>query len=119
MDKEWSLSVLDTFHEYCDHFVAAGKTNAGTVWVLKASKAAEKITEQLFPLPMSSKWTRTQLISFGSPLVNYMQSNRKVTLAIVPAFDAVKEFGQLLSKQPEWIQPYSPLMPSVLQLWKP
>jgi hypothetical protein len=26
MDKEWSLSVLNTFHEYCDNFVAAGKS---------------------------------------------------------------------------------------------
>jgi hypothetical protein len=50
MDKEWSLSVLDTFHEYYDNFVAAGKINPGTVWVLKASKAAEKINRSVVSL---------------------------------------------------------------------
>jgi hypothetical protein len=50
MDREWSLSVLDTFHEYCDNFVAAGKINAGTVWVLKASKAVEKINRSVVSL---------------------------------------------------------------------
>jgi hypothetical protein len=36
--------------EHCDDFVAAGKINADTVWVLKALKAAEKINRSVVSL---------------------------------------------------------------------